>query len=316
VSAIAVFGALESGLVFALVALGVYVSFRLLDFPDLTVDGSFPLGGCTAATLLVSGWNPFAATAIGAAAAALAGLVTAILHVRLRLLHLLASILVMLALYSVNLRIMGRPNTPLFAVETVFSPLDALPLPSYVAVPLALALLVLLIKIGLDRFLATELGLALRAAGGNAVMAAAHGISRDRMVLLGLALSNAIVGLAGALFVQSQGVADVSMGPGVIIIGLASLIVGETLLSPMTVFLSTLGCIAGAIFYRFATALALDLGVLGLKAQDLNLITAVLVVLALALGQAKPALRLPLRPRAAAADLTVPGAGGVGRRDA
>lgn len=282
-SLIALLGAVETGLLFGLVALGIFLSFRVLQFPDLTVDGSFPLGAAVAATLIVSGWNPWLATLAALLAGAAAGLVTAWMNVRLGILHLLASILTMIALYSVNLRIMGRPNISLLMEPTVFTPLEALPLPGYVRLPLVLLGGVLLIKWLLDRFLASERGLAMRATGMNPRMARAQGIGTGAAVLAGMALSNALVGLAGALFAQSQGSADVTMGVGVIVVGLAAVIGGEALLPPRTLFWATLGCLAGSVVYRLAVALALNADFIGLKAQDLNLITAVLVVAALLL---------------------------------
>jgi len=282
-SLIALLGAVETGLLFGLVALGIFLSFRVLQFPDLTVDGSFPLGAAVAATLIVSGWNPWLATLAALLAGAAAGLVTAWLNVRLGILHLLASILTMIALYSVNLRIMGRPNISLLMEPTVFTPLEALPLPGYVRLPLVLLGVVLLVKWLLDRFLASERGLAMRATGMNPRMARAQGIRTGGAVLLGMALSNALVGLAGALFAQSQGSADVTMGVGVIVVGLAAVIGGEALLPPRTLFWATLGCLVGSVVYRLAVALALNADFIGLKAQDLNLITAVLVVAALLL---------------------------------
>ena len=208
-SNIALLGAIEIGLVFGLVALGVYLSFRVLQFPDLTVDGSFPLGAAVAATLIVHHVNPWLATLAAALAGALAGLATAWLNLRLRILNLLASILTMIALYSINLRIMGRPNVALLGEETVLSSLQDQAAPAYVLTPLAFALAVLVIKLLLDRFLTSELGLALRATGANPRMARAHGIRTEHAILLGMALSNALVALAGALFAQSQGSADV-----------------------------------------------------------------------------------------------------------
>ena len=199
-SSIALLGALEIGLVFALVALGVYLSFRVLQFPDLTVDGSFPLGAAVAATLIVHAVDPWLATLAAALAGALAGLTTAGLHLRLGILHLLASILTMIALYSINLRIMGRPNVALLGERTVLSPLQDGPIPVCVLTPLAFAVVVFAIKGLLDRFLNSEIGLALRATGANPRMARAQGIHTERAILLGLALSNALVALAGALF--------------------------------------------------------------------------------------------------------------------
>jgi putative ABC transport system permease protein len=282
-SNIALLGAIEIGLVFGLVALGVYLSFRVLQFPDLTVDGSFPLGAAVAATLIVHHVNPWLATLAAALAGALAGLATAWLNLRLRILNLLASILTMIALYSINLRIMGRPNVALLGEETVLSSLQDQAAPAYVLTPLAFALAVLVIKLLLDRFLTSELGLALRATGANPRMARAHGIRTEHAILLGMALSNALVALAGALFAQSQGSADVTMGVGVIVVGLAAVIGGEALLNPRRVAWATSACILGSLLYRLIVALALNADFLGLQAQDLNLITAVLVAAALVL---------------------------------
>lgn len=274
-------GALEVGLVFSLVALGVLISFRLLRFPDLTVDGSFPLGAAVAATLISAGFNPFAATACAIVAGGAAGWLTGWLNVKLRIMDLLASILVMIALYSINLRIMGRPNVPLITEPTVFTLLQPAWLSDYIARPLVLLVVVVACKLLLDWFLSTERGLAMRATGANPRMARAQGVNTGRMVLAGMALSNALVALAGALFAQAQGGADISMGLGTIVIGLAAVIVGESLLPARRIALATLAVILGAIVYRFFVALALNTDFIGLQAQDLNLVTAVLVTIAL-----------------------------------
>ena len=280
-SLIASLGAIEIGLIFGLVALGVFLSFRIINFPDLTVDGSFPLGGAVAAALIVSGVNPFAATAAAVVAGALAGYLTAWLNVHLRIMQLLASILVMIALYSVNLRIMGKPNVALINDPTVFSLLTFGGIPDYWAKPLLLLVIVIAAKLLIDLFFASEAGLAMRATGSNPRMARAQGISTDKLTIRGLALSNALVALAGALFVQTQGGADISMGIGTIVIGLAAVIIGETILPARSLVITTLACILGAVLYRFFIALALNSDFIGLKAQDLNLVTAVLVALAL-----------------------------------
>jgi len=280
-------GALEIGLVFSLVALGVLISFRLLRFPDLTVDGSFPLGGAVAATLISGGMDPFSATVAATAAGAVAGLITGWLNVRLRIMDLLASILMMIALYSVNLRIMGKPNVPLITDPTVFTILQPGWLSDYVARPLILVVVVVAVKLLLDWFLATQTGLAMRATGSNGRMARAQGVNTGGMVLAGMALSNALVGLAGALFAQTQGGADISMGIGTIVIGLAAVIVGESILPSRKLVLATLAVILGAIVYRFFIALALNSDFIGLQAQDLNLVTAVLVTIALVIPMMK-----------------------------
>lgn len=281
------FGAIEIGLIFALVALGVYISFRLLRFPDLTVDGSFPLGGAVCAVMIVGGFNPWVATAGAIFAGAAAGLLTGWLNVRLKIMDLLASILVMIGLYSVNLRIMDGPNVPLITETTLFTLLQPDDMPDYILRPMVLLVLVVLAKLGLDWFFATERGLAIRATGSNARMARAQGINTGAMVLLGMAISNGLVGLAGALFVQTQGGADISMGIGTIVIGLAAVIVGESMLPSRRIVWATLAVVLGAIVYRFFIAAALNSNFIGLKAQDLNLVTAVLVTLALVLPRLK-----------------------------
>lgn len=282
-SNIAFYGAVETGLIYGLVAFGIYISFRVLDFPDLTVDGSFPLGAAVAAVLIIEGVNPWLATGAAVVAGMAAGAVTALLNVKLNILNLLASILTMIALYSVNLRIMGRPNIALLTEETVLTPWYNLDL-EYHQVPVVLFTLVVLVGLVLLwRFMKSETGLAMRATGANPRMARAQGIATGAMIVLGVALSNGLVGLAGALFAQSQGAADVTMGVGVIVIGLASLIGGEAVLTPATVLRALIACVIGAIIYRLAIALALNADFLGLQAQDLNLITAVLVTLAIVL---------------------------------
>ncbi|GGE70817.1 ABC transporter permease [Streptosporangium jomthongense] len=282
-SEIAFYGAIETGLIYGLVAFGIYLSFRVLDFPDLTVDGSFPLGAAVAAVLIMAGWNPWLATGCAVLAGMAAGAVTAILNVKLNILNLLASILTMIALYSVNLRVMGRPNIALLGEDTVLTPWYSLDL-AYHQVPVLLfAIVIVIALILLWRFMKSETGLAMRATGANPRMARAQGIATGSMIILGVALSNGLVGLAGALFAQSQGAADVTMGVGVIVIGLASLIGGEAVISPTTVIRALIACVVGAIIYRLAIAFALNADFIGLKAQDLNLITAVLVTLAIVL---------------------------------
>ena len=281
------FGAIEIGLIFALVALGVFISFRLLRFPDLTVDGSFPLGGAVCAVMIAAGINPWLATLGATAAGAVAGLITGWLNVRLKIMDLLASILMMIALYSVNLRIMGGPNVPLINDPTIFNMLQPESIDDYIFRPLLLLVIVVAAKLALDWFFATERGLAIRATGSNARMARAQGVNTGGMILLGMAISNALVGLAGAMFVQTQGGSDISMGIGTIVIGLAAVIVGESILPSRKIVWCTLAVVVGAIVYRFFIAAALNSDFIGLKAQDLNLVTALLVTVALVIPQLK-----------------------------
>lgn len=286
-SLFSVLGAIEIGLIFSLVALGVFISFRLLRFPDLTVDGSFPLGGAVCAILISTGTNPWLATLAGTAAGAVAGLITGWLNVKLKIMDLLASILMMIGLYSVNLRIMGGPNVPLINDPTLFTMLQPENVPDYVMRPIIMLGFVIVAKLALDWFFATERGLAIRSTGSNARMARAQGVNTGGMILLGMAISNGLVGLAGALFVQTQGGSDISMGIGTIVIGLAAVIVGETILPSRKIIWATLAVVLGAVVYRFFIAAALNIDAIGLKAQDLNLVTAVLVTIALIIPQIK-----------------------------
>lgn len=297
-SVVSFMGAVEIGLIFALVALGVWISFRVLNFPDLTADGSFPLGGAVAAVLIVAGYNPWAACAAACVAGALAGWLTSWLHVKLGILQLLASILTMIALYSINLRIMDAPNVSLLGETTVFTPFVS-DENAYWTQPLILFGVVLLIKGLLDWFFASQIGLALQATGANPRMACAQGIATGRYTMAGMALSNALIALAGALYVQTQGGADISMGIGTIVVGLAAVIIGETLIPSRKLFVVTLAVVMGAVLYRLLITLALEADAIGLQAQDLNLITAVLVGVALVLPKIKAKLfRKPASARA------------------
>jgi ABC-type uncharacterized transport system, permease component len=282
-SAIAFWGAVELGLIYGFVAVGVYLAFRVLDFPDLTVDGSFPLGAAIAAVTITAGWDPWLACLLAAFGGAACGIVTAFLNVRFGILNLLASILTMIALFSVNLRVMGRPNMAVFNRETVITPFYDLGLPDHVVRPLVLSVLVLVTVLVLARFLASDFGLAMRAAGANQRMARANGVDVGRQIYAGMAISNALTGIGGALFAQVAGFADVTSGVGTIVVGLAAVIVGETLFRTRALFIALLACVIGSVIYRVAVQLALSADFLFLRASDLNLVTAVLVALALIL---------------------------------
>jgi len=287
VSQIALWGAVELGLVYAFVALGVYLAFRVLDFPDLTVDGTFPLGAAVTAVLIMAGFNPWLAAAVAMVAGALAGLVTAALNVRFKILNLLASILTMIALFSVNLRVMGRPNVALLSVDTMLTPFYGNGLRDFMVRPLFLLVLAIVALIVVWRYLESDAGLAMRATGANARMARAQGINTDRQIYMGIALSNALVALGGALFAQTNGFADVTSGVGTIVVGLAAVIIGETLFGTRRILIALIGCVVGSIVYRIAIQLALSSDSLGLQASDLNLVTAVLVTFALVLPRLK-----------------------------
>ncbi len=278
----ALLGAVEIGLVYGIVAYGVFLSFRVLNFPDLTVDGSFPLGAAVTATLLISGLDPWTATALAFAGGCLAGMTTAFLNVRFGILNLLASILTMIALYTINLRIMGAPNLPILNQQTVMTPFESMLDPLYLR-PLVALVFVGVALLLLYRLLSSELGLGLRATGANPRMAGANGISTSAMIYLGMALSNGLVALSGSLFAQMNGFADQTLGIGTIIVGLAAVIVGQVLLPLRGIFCALCACVLGSVVYRLAIALALDSEFIGLRASDLNLITALLVTLALIL---------------------------------
>ena len=275
-------GALELGLIYSIVAMGIYLSFRTLQFPDMTVDGSFPLGAAICATCVLHGMHPLTATLMAMLGGTLSGYITALMATRLKMLNLLAGILTMIALYSINLRIMGRPNMSLSGEKTIFNEFfSSLAIPSVSTLLLPLLVIVVIVGVIALLFLRTELGLGLRAAGSNAKMARAKGINDQRMIQLGLSISNAYVALAGALFAQTQGFADVNMGTGTIVYGLAAVILGEALLPTRTIKQALFACVLGAILYRTVIAIALNTHEFGLQASDLQLVTAIIMVLAM-----------------------------------
>ena len=263
-------GALEMGLLYAFMALGVYITFRILDFPDLTVDGSFTTGGAIAAVMITHGYSPWLATLCALAGGMAAGMCTGLLHTKGKINGLLSGILMMIALYSINLRILVRPNVSLMGEVSLFSSINPL---------LVMPFVVLLVKILMDLFLRTDLGLALRATGDNSRMIRSFGVNTDTTTILGISLANGMVALSGALIAQYSTFADSSMGIGMIVIGLASVIIGEAIFGAGNVFRATLAVVLGSIVYRIVVALALR--VPWLKASDLKLITAIIVIIAL-----------------------------------
>ncbi|MFK5222711.1 ABC transporter permease [Glaesserella parasuis] len=284
-------GALELGLIYALVALGVLISYKILDFPDLAADGSFPLGGGVCVLCILHHIDPWIATLCGMFAGAVAGMITASLHIGFKIEKLLASILMMIALYSINLRIMGSPNVSLLGEATIYDVMTAQDDVQLAMVRLLMAIFVVIIaKLIFDLFFATQIGLAVRATGTNPRMAKAQGIAINKMTLLGMAISNGLIALAGSLYVQSNGGFDISIGVGTIVIGLAAVIIGEAIFSAKRIICLTAAVIIGSILYRFFIALALNnetLNGIGFGPQDLNLITALLVVAVLALPKFK-----------------------------
>ncbi len=286
--------AIDLGLIYGLMALGVYLTFRVLDFPDLTVDGSFTAGAATAAVLIVGGWPPLAATAVSFVVGALAGLVTGVLHTKGQINPLLAGILTQIALYSVNLRIMGKANAPLLREQTLLSGLrDARLFGTWTSVAI-FAVVTLVFMLALDWFLNTDLGLALQATGDNERMIRAQGVSTDFTKMLGLSLSNGLVGLSGALIAQYQGYADIGMGIGLIIAGLASVIIGQALITSRRFVFATFAVVVGSVVYRLVIQTALQVG---LNPNDMKLISAILVVTALLLPRLAVVRRMRARRR-------------------
>ena len=269
------------GLLWAVMALGVYVTFRVLDIADLTVEGSFPLGAAAAASLLAAGYGPLAAVAAAAVAGMLAGVITGILHTKMKIPALLAGILTMIALYSVNLRIMGKANLSLLGVDTTFSlARDILGLNSAETTFVVGLAVTVLIGLFLYWFFGTEIGAAIRATGFNQQMIRAQGVDTNVTIILGLLLSNALVAISGALVAQSNGFADVGMGTGTIVIGLASVIIGEVLFGTRSFKNCMISVILGSIVYRIVIALVLQMG---MPPNDLKLFTSVLVAFALSM---------------------------------
>ncbi|MBP2436751.1 ABC transporter permease [Microbacterium amylolyticum] len=284
-------GAIELGLLYGVMALGVYLTFRVLKFPDLTVDGSFTTGAAVAAAMITAGQNPLLATLAGGGAGLIAGIVTGLLHTKGKIDGLLAGILTMIALWSVNLRIMGGANVPLLREGTLMTPLrDAQLLGrTWIGVLIFFAA-VFVLKLIVDWFLSTDLGLAVQATGNNKQMIGSLGANTDRTTILTLALSNGLVGLCGALVAQYQGFSDISMGIGLILVGLASVILGQAVLGQRFIFLASLAVVVGAVLYRVIIFAALQVG---LNPNDMKAITAALVVLALLLPRWGVLKRIP-----------------------
>jgi len=286
------------GLVFGLVSIGVYITFRVLSFPDLSVDGTFPLGGAIAAVLIVSGVNPFVATLAAFGGGLCAGLITGLLNTKLRISALLAGILMMVGLYSINLRILGGANIPLLREVTSFDIIaQLLGLKSGMVLSIIFVLVVVSIFVAaLNWFLRTEIGLALRATGDNEQMVRGLGTDTDKTVLLGCSVSNGLVALSGALVAQNQGFSDVGMGIGMIVMGLAAVIIGEGLFHPKGITSVLLACLGGTFAYRLFITIALRLG---MSPGDLKLITALLVIIALAVPYIQKRIRHEWLPPAA-----------------
>jgi len=275
---------LEQGLAYGLVAIGIVITFRILAFPDLTVDGSFPLGAAVVARLIMEGVPPIYGILMAIIIGFLAGCCTGLLNTKLKINSLLAGILMMTMLYSVNLRIMGRSNIQLLTVHTLLTPLENLDVNRFIPIIAFFLVVTLCIKFLTDMFLHTQLGFAMRATGDNEQMIRTLGVNTDSMTILGLGISNAFVALSGALVSQDQGFADVGMGIGMIVAGLASIIIGEALCGRRTVQRMTLAAVVGSIIYKFIISAGLRMG---LAPTDLKMATGVMVILALGI----PALK-------------------------
>lgn len=269
---------LEQGFIFGVMVLGVYITYKILDFPDLSVEGSFPMGAAITASCIVGGMNPLAASILSMVGGAAAGAITGILHVKLKITNLLSGILVMIGLYSINLRIMGKSNIPLFNKESIFSN----PMPK-VIIALIIALL---IKFILDLLFKTKFGFLLIATGDNPALVTSIGVDTGIIKIIGLMISNALVALSGSLMTQYQRFSDVGMGSGIIVMGLASVIFGEAIFKRFNFMLPTTMALIGSLLYRTATGFALKLGV---PPTDLKLITSIIVIIALALNQKRVA---------------------------
>jgi putative ABC transport system permease protein len=275
---------LEQGLAYGLVAIGIVITFRILAFPDLTVDGSFPLGASVVARLIMEGVPPSYGILMAIICGFSAGCCTGLLNTKLKINSLLAGILMMTILYSVNLRIMGRSNIQLLTVNTLLTPLENLDVNRFIPIIAFFLFVALCVKFLTDMFLHTQMGFAMRATGDNEQMIRTLGVNTDKMTVLGLGISNAFVALSGALVAQDQGFSDVGMGIGMIVAGLASIIIGEALVGKKTVQRLTLAALIGSIIYKFIISLGLRLG---LAPTDLKLATGVMVVLALGIPAIK-----------------------------
>ncbi|KDR94610.1 putative ABC transport system permease protein [Peptoclostridium litorale DSM 5388] len=264
---------LQQGLIFSIMVLGVYITYKILDFPDLSVDGSFVTGAAICAALLPKGINPIIVCLVAFAAGTLAGLATGILHVKLKITNLLSGILVMIGLYSINLRIMGKSNIPLFNETTLFS--------NGIHPLVVIAIIAVSSKLLLDFLLSTKLGFLIVATGDNPDMVTSLGIDTGKMKILALMLSNGLVALSGAVMAQYQRFSDVGMGTGIVVMGLASIIFGEAIFKRLPFIIPTTMALLGSIMYRLSIGAALRMG---LSPTDLKLVTCIIIVAALSAG--------------------------------
>ncbi len=286
-------GVLEQGLIYAILALGVYITYKILDFPDLTVDGSFPLGASVSAVLIIKGWNPFLTLAAALLAGMLAGVVTGVIHVKFHVRDLISSVITMTALYTINLRIAGGiANLPLFSRDSIFDNAATRKLPPavgpYVTV-FVIAVVAFAAKGLLDAYLNTKSGYLLRAVGDNPTLVTSLAKDNGKVKIVGLSIANGLVSLSGAVMAQQQGFFEISMGTGAIVIGLASVIMGTNLFRSSSKIRGTTAVVVGSILYKACVAIAIALG---LAAQDMKLITAVLLFLILILNFDKKKVKI------------------------
>ena len=283
-----VLSVLEQGMIYAIMALGIYITYTILDFPDLTVDGSFPLGAALSAVLITKGVNPVLTLLVSFLAGAAAGTLTGLIHVKLKVRDLLSGIIVMPALYSVNLWIMGKANIPLYNNETIFdngivNSIFVGPLADF-ATSIILLVIVLVVKLILDWYLRTKSGFMLRAVGSNARLVTSMGINKGKIKIIGLVIANGLCTLGGCLYAQEQRYADVSMGTGTMVIGLASVIIGTTLFRKVNFMSVTTSVVIGSVLYKACVAVAVHFL---RNANDLKLITSVLFLIILVVSMDK-----------------------------
>lgn len=266
-------GTLEQGLIFAIGALGVYITYTILDFPDLSVDGTFSLGAAITAALILKGMNPLLSLALAFIGGAVGGLATGILHVKFNITNLLSGILVMIGLHSINLRIMGQANLPMFNKANIFS--------ASLSKVVIIALIVLIVKVVMDLLFKTKFGFILKATGDNDTLVTSLGVNKGTMKIAGLMLSNGLVALSGAVMAQHQNFSDITMGTGFIVVALASIILGQSVFKKSKLLKGTTIVIIGAFFYKLSVSIALSLG---FPATDLKLITSLIVVVAIVMN--------------------------------
>ena len=275
----------EQGMIYAVMALGMYITYKILDFPDMTVDGSFPLGASLSAVLISQGMNPYLTLLLSFAAGLVAGTITGLIHVKLKVRDILASIIMMTALYSVNQRIAGKANLPIYNCDNIYNNRVMDRIFSGVLAPyknmIIIAVIVLLVKCVLDWYLKTKSGYLLKAVGDNETLVTSMGIDKGKIKILGLAIANGLVSLGGSMFAQQQRFFDASMGVGTAVIGLASVIIGTALFGQISAFGFSISVILGSILYKGCVAAAIRIG---LQSTDLKLVTAVLFLLILVLS--------------------------------